>query len=322
MLSLKGVASPRKSVAEIEDELNDFLDGKANKEELLVSAGGNSGRKYEPLEIEPAQHRGDASEVATLITLFKSFVGLGVLAIPHAYTNAGWLLGSVALLVSAWFSYYSILLLVRADEHLQRHGASSDADEFETVAGSADRDASPGGGARGGGAGGAHGSFENIAGSVGGPRARKAARVSLVITQFGFATSYLIFIGDTAVHALPGVFSTPAPCIFLVGLALIPLVMLRSLGALSKFSLLANVSILCGLAACFTAAARAITHRGGGAHPAVRAALPRGPSAFGLFFGIAVFAYEGIGMVLPVRAEMRDPRKFQPVMFTVIVACE
>lgn len=32
------------------------------------------------------------------------------------------------------------------------------------------------------------------------------------------------------------------------------------------------------------------------------------------FFGIAVYCYEGVGMVLPIRASMQDPAKFKTIL--------
>ncbi|KAF4369046.1 hypothetical protein F8388_013375 [Cannabis sativa] len=57
-----------------------------------------------------------ASTVQTLANIVVSIVGTGVLGLPFAFRIAGWLAGSIGVMVAGLASYYCMLLLV-GNEH-------------------------------------------------------------------------------------------------------------------------------------------------------------------------------------------------------------
>ena len=172
---------------------------------------------------------GTASIPALTFTLSNTILGAGVLGIAHAYSNSGYVLGLVLLLLSAALSLFGLHLLTLSARTLNTNPAS-----FYTVA---------------------HG----IA-----PAATPLIDAALVVKCFGVATSYLIVIGDLLPTALAALFpdhlpSTPSSStlwmladdrrawitLFMLGLAM-PLSCLRSLNALRFTATLsiAFVSIL------------------------------------------------------------------------------
>ncbi|WAQ98938.1 S36A3-like protein [Mya arenaria] len=88
-----------------------------------------------------------------------------------------------------------------------------------------------------------------------------------------------------------------------VSVLLIPYVLVRSLKALAPFSAVANVFNLFGLVVIFVHLLN--TFPDFLARPAVG-----NLSTLPLFFGQAVFAFEGIGLVLPLYDKMREPTAF------------
>lgn len=90
------------------------------------------------------------------LLLLKSFVGTGVLFLPKAFSNGGMLFSSLVLLFVSALSYYCFVLLVKT--------------RFKVP-----------------------GSFGDIGGAVFGPKMRWAILFSIVISQIGFASAYIVF---------------------------------------------------------------------------------------------------------------------------------
>ena len=47
-------------------------------------------------------------DFATAFTLFKGFVGAGILFLPNGFYNAGWLFGVIAMTFSVAVTFYCI----------------------------------------------------------------------------------------------------------------------------------------------------------------------------------------------------------------------
>ncbi|CAN0147108.1 unnamed protein product, partial [Phaeothamnion confervicola] len=119
---------------------------------------------------------------------------------------------------------------------------------------------------------------------------------SLVITQSGFSIAYLIFIASN-LNALWGLPRDPVVAACLPALAV--LCCARQMKYLSPFSLLAEVVNLVGLGVVYASDIEyAALHR----HPIEAwrwAALPA-------VFGVSVYCFEGMGMVLPLEKNMTN----------------
>ena len=62
--------------------------------------------------LESATSVGAASGLQTLANIVVSIVGTGVLGLPFAFRIAGWLAGSVGVMIAGLASCYCMLLLV------------------------------------------------------------------------------------------------------------------------------------------------------------------------------------------------------------------
>lgn len=135
---------------------------------------------------------------------------------------------------------------------------------------------------------------------------RNTVNIFLCITQFGFCTVYILFVADnirqvieayTSLHVYFWVYEL---AIFML---LIPYTSIRQLKMLAPFSMLANVLTVIGLVItlfyCFSDLPSVYDR------PAVASF-----STLPLYFGIAIFTFEGIGVVLPVENKMKTPEVF------------
>ncbi|XP_060581828.1 proton-coupled amino acid transporter 1-like [Ruditapes philippinarum] len=139
--------------------------------------------------------------------------------------------------------------------------------------------------------------------------ARNLVNAFLIITQYGFCCVYTVFVAqnikqvaeykDTqSLHALD-----PKIYIIIVSAFLIPYVMVKSLKALAPFSTFANLLNFVGLTLI-------IVNLLQGLHDIKERASVGELKTIPLFFGQAIFAFEGIGLVLPLHNKMADKPAF------------
>ncbi|CAI8057910.1 Proton-coupled amino acid transporter 1 [Geodia barretti] len=247
------------------------------------------------------------SDLQTFIHLLKGNVGTGLLAMPLAVKNAGYILGPIGLLVLGIIATHCMLLLVKCSQRLsRRHNVDSlnyaEVMKFAIL----ERTSHP------------------ILGTIG----LYGVNIFLTLTQFGFCAIYFVFIGDSLSRVAQGAFdfelSTKA------GIAIIlPLVIvccwIRELEGLTMFSLVANICILFSLVVILYEMVYQLSVGEGDEEAAIRR---KSLTAFNLkslplYFGSAVYAFEGIGMVLPLENKMEKPHHFKKIVvlgMVVIVA--
>ncbi|KAH7342119.1 transmembrane amino acid transporter protein-domain-containing protein [Rhizoctonia solani] len=225
---------------------------------------------------------GDATVTQAVLMLLKSFVGTGVLFLGKAFYNGGMLFSTVVLVIIALVSLWSFLLLVQA--------------KFAVS-----------------------GSFGDIGGALYGKWMRQLILASIVISQLGFVSAYLIFVAENlqafilAVSKCQHLVSTTT-LIFVQLVIFIPLSLVRNLAKLSTTALVADGFILVGLVYLFSMEAKVISDRGG-----VADIKWFNEKDFPLLIGTAVFSFEGVGLVIPITDAMREPRKFPKVLTGVML---
>ena len=69
------------------------------------------------------QRAGDVSTLGTIIMIFRSFIGMGVLALPYAFYKAGWLASSLLLPFFGASMLYSMDLVIRIADDLRFTGS-------------------------------------------------------------------------------------------------------------------------------------------------------------------------------------------------------
>ena len=205
---------------------------------------------------------GAATPRQTVINVFISFVGAGMLGMPYAFSRSGWALGVFCLSAVSACNVYCMLLLVKTRRRLELNG-------YKDIKG-----------------------YGDVGRIVLGQRGEALVNVCLIITQVGFSTAYIIFIAANIVSIFPGI-DRATICYGCVP-ALSVLVQVKDMAVLSPFSLLADVANLSGTAAVFLQDFKAFQH-----HEIIKA---YDFSSFLYVTAVSVYSLEGVGMVLPLES--------------------
>ena len=203
---------------------------------------------------------GTARLIATLI---KSFIGSGVLFLPQAFANGGWLFSSLVMVAMAVLTQICIMRLI---ECRKLHPAS----------------------------------YGRIGRLAVGAWGEHAVNISLVLSQAGFGTVYVVFIARNVLQLLN------ADACWLDGSHLwmliiaqfvifVPLTWIRRIGSFGPTNIAADVLIFTGLVGILIYSSSGLATRSSSLN------VPMfNSNNFSLFLGTAVYAYEGLAMVVPV----------------------
>lgn len=240
------------------------------------------------------------SNTSTMMQLIKGMVGTGILALPSAMENAGLWVGFFGLFIMAIIATHCMHQLVHVCHTLcLRLGAPSLT----------------------------YGQVVEQSFRTGVPAMRRFTKISkilvnifLCITQFGFCTVYILFIADNVSDVVfvgtggkleddgakqPGKGFVMDSRIYMVitTVSLLPFVFIRNLKSLAPLSIVANILTMLGLFIILYYCVQDL--------PSVWL-YPGFNSWTGLalYFGTAIYAFEGIGVVLPVENKMKTPEDF------------
>ncbi|XP_017056203.1 proton-coupled amino acid transporter-like protein CG1139 isoform X2 [Drosophila ficusphila] len=269
--------------------LETHLEKNSNSNSRKPEKNAEKGGSGDPENGDPVRRRGhETSELEAAIHLFKGSVGAGLFAMGDCFKNGGLLGATILLPIIAVMCVHCERMLIRGSIlAVERTPGVDFLDYPETV----------------------EKSFEH------GPRPlRKMSRfmklvveMFLCVTQFGFCAIYFVFITDNLHQVLQqnGIDISESMTMLITLLpAMIPSLM-TNLKYISPVSLLANVALLFGLIATLTIAFS------DGPMPSIgERHLFTGGSQLALFFGTALFSYEGIALILPLRNSMRRPENF------------
>lgn len=80
-----------------------------------------------PLKIKHVPTEGDnkSSTIKTVITIFISFVGAGILGLPYAFLRSGYVMGTVCIAAVSIISLHCMLLLLECKHRLEDRGVST-----------------------------------------------------------------------------------------------------------------------------------------------------------------------------------------------------
>ncbi|XP_068653505.1 amino acid transporter ANT1-like [Aristolochia californica] len=239
--------------------------------------------KEEPLLSCLDSSHGTSSSLQTLGNIIVSIVGTGVLGLPFAFRVAGWLAGSIGVIIAGVSTYYCMTLLVHTRDVL----VIEESTELST--------------------------YGDLGAKALGKPGRYLTELLILVAHCGGAVAYLLFIGQN----LLSVFHSPSGMsyssfVFLLVPVEIALSFIRSLSALSPFSVFADVCNVLAMAIVVKEDLQlfdgfknmsAVTSWGG---------LP-------FTAGMAVFCFEGFGLTLSLEGAMRERRHFKKVLLGAIV---
>ncbi|KAF4652059.1 hypothetical protein FOL46_009931 [Perkinsus olseni] len=235
--------------------------------------------------------------VGAVFALVKSFIGIGVLSLPFAMMKGGYVGGPVGLAIIAIIAHHCMQLLLETSRLVavaQESSAGGKTTAPQRL------------------------SFGMLGKYVIGRWGKVVVDYSLLASQMGFCVAYIIFIAanlsDVIKHETGSGFVSQRAVAVCCVLLLIPIAWLRNLKALKIPTLMANLALIAGILWVFYCAVAHLPFADFTKLHAVN--LPEYP----VFFGLAVFSFEGIGLVLPIQQSMKEPDKL-PHLLKIIMIC-
>ncbi|ORX71084.1 hypothetical protein DL89DRAFT_266112, partial [Linderina pennispora] len=162
--------------------------------------------------------------------------------------------------------------------------------------------------------------YSDLGNKLYGPWMRSFITVSIVAAQLGFCSAYTIFIA-TNMRDLWNVLTkcrfdfSPSFWVLIQLLAYIPLSWVRKIKKLAPFALAANLFIVVGLGYVLFYDILTVSEHG------IADVVQFNPVRFPLLIGTAVFAYEGVTLVIPVLDSMTHQDKFPMVLTSALCVC-
>lgn len=251
----------------------------AGEDAALLRGDGAGRKKRKHKQRAPP---GNTTTTGAVMLLLKSFVGTGILFLPRAFLNGGMLFSSMVLLGVSILSYYAFILLVNTRMKIE-------------------------------------GSFGDIGGILFGKHMRRIILGSIVLSQLGFVSAYIVFVSQNLQAFVLAVSKCKSfiDIKYLVLLQLViflPLSLIRDIGKLGFTALIADAFILLGLLYIYYYDARTLIGNGG-----ISDIKAFNPATWSMFIGTAIFTYEGVGLIIPIQESMKQPRRFPGVLAGVMV---
>lgn len=225
---------------------------------------------------------GKGSPSGAAMLLLKSFVGTGVLFLPRAFLNGGMVFSNIVLLLVAGLSYYCFVLLTTTRLKV-------------------------------------HASFGDMGYHLYGKWMRNLVNISLVVSQLGFSSAYIVFVSENLQAFVEAVskcrtFIDIKYMILLQMVIFLPLSLYRNINHIQKLALVADAFIIAGLIYLYYYDILTLASQHG-----ISDIKNFNPKDWSLFIGTAIFTFEGIGLIIPIQSSMKDPAKFPRVLAMVMI---
>ncbi|KAJ0183608.1 hypothetical protein K1T71_000031 [Dendrolimus kikuchii] len=240
--------------------------------------------EYEPYDNRVVEH--PTTNTETLLHLLKGSLGTGILAMPHAFSNSGYIVGSIGTVVIGVLCTYCIHILIDSCYVLcKRRKVPS-----LTYTAAAEAALSEG---------------PDWCKACA-PYAAHIVNAFLLVYQIGTCCVYVVFVSENIHHVLTVHFDIEISVFQVMLCILLPLILInwvRDLKYLAPFSAIANAVTIVSFGIILYYIFRET--------PTFEGKSPVGEiSKFPLFFGTVLFALEAIGVILPLENEMKTPKDF------------
>nr|XP_044633718.1 proton-coupled amino acid transporter 3 isoform X2 [Equus asinus] len=230
--------------------------------------------------VRPAEEANRLTMLQTLIHLLKCNIGTGLLGLPLAIKNAGLLVGPISLLAIGILTVHCMVILLNCAHHLSQRLQKTFVDYGEAMMYSLE-------------------TCPNAWLRTHSMWGRYTVSFLLIITQLGFCSVYFMFMADNLQQMVEEAHVTSNTCQPRKSLVLIPILDIRfyMLIILPFLVLLVFIQNLKGIP-----------------DPS-KLPLMASWKTFLLFFGTAIFTFEGVGMVLSLKNQMKQPQRFSFVLY-------
>ncbi|KAL1638505.1 hypothetical protein SLS58_008833 [Diplodia intermedia] len=228
------------------------------------------------------RNTGKGTPSGAAMLLLKSFVGTGVLFLPRAFLNGGMLFSNLVLLLVSGLSYYCFVLLTTTRLYV-------------------------------------HASFGDMGYHLYGKWMRNLINISLVVSQIGFSSAYIVFVSENLQAFVEAVskcrtFIDIKYMILMQMIIFLPLSLYRNINHIQKLALVADAFIILGLVYLYYYDILTLASQHG-----ISDIKNFNPKDWTLFIGTAIFTFEGIGLIIPIQSSMKDPAKFPRVLAMVMI---
>ncbi|XP_063222734.1 proton-coupled amino acid transporter-like protein pathetic isoform X2 [Bacillus rossius redtenbacheri] len=244
--------------------------------------GGGGDR--DPLLDRDLEH--PTSNLDTMIHLLKGNIGTGILAMPDAFRNAGLVVGTLGTLLMGVVCTHCMHVLVKCAHELCRRTQRPSLDFSGVVEAAFSTGPSH---------------IRNYSHS-----SKVMVNVFLCITQLGFCCVYFVFVAANISEVVKHFFNVNLGVHTYLLIILVPMILLNwvnNLKYLTPVSLFAAVLTVAGLGITFFYLLQGLPRTSTVKAFASWKQLP-------LYFGTAIYAFEGIGVVLPLENNMKNPQDF------------
>ncbi|KDP36671.1 hypothetical protein JCGZ_07889 [Jatropha curcas] len=261
------------------------------EEAKKASSSSNALKGLPPLPREDtpllAKSKPLSSQSKTFANVFIAIVGAGVLGFPYFFKRAGWLMSLFMLFSVAALTQHCMMLLVYTRRKLESFSG-----DFARI-----------------------NSFGDLGFAVCGSIGRLVVDVMILLSQAGFCVGYLIFIANSLANLFNSDSATSKTSQFM-GLSTKSLVVwscfpfqvglnsIATLTHLAPLSIFADIVDLGAMGIVIVEDVLTMIKN----RPLVNAF--GGLSIFFYGMGVSVYAFEGVGMVLPLESETKDKDKF------------
>ncbi|XP_063906454.1 proton-coupled amino acid transporter-like protein pathetic isoform X3 [Zophobas morio] len=267
------------------DEKQRLLDSDAAENVSVDMDNVASGDDFteDPLLNRKLEH--PTSNFDTMIHLLKGNIGTGILAMPDAFRNAGWVVGLFGTMFMGFICTHCMHMLVGCSHELCKRTQKPSL-SFADVVESAFRTGPE-----------SLQKFSKIA--------KTMINSFLCITQLGFCCVYFVFVAANLHDVVKHYFFDISVHWYLL-MTLIPMILLnfvKNLKYLTPASLFASILTCSGLIITFFYMLQDLPDTSSVKAFSSWSQLP-------LYFGTAIYAFEGIGVVLPLENNMKSPQDF------------
>uniref|UniRef100_A0A336LI99 CSON003694 protein n=1 Tax=Culicoides sonorensis TaxID=179676 RepID=A0A336LI99_CULSO len=258
-----------------------------NKDQDIEMRGRKTNDKIN--DFDPYKNRNLAKPITnseTLFHLLKGSLGTGILAMPNAFHNAGYIVGTVGTVFIGFICTYAIHVLISAEYEICKRKKVGSLTYTKLA---------------------------ELSLSDGPSLCRKLApyiatiiNVFLLIYQLGTCCVYVVFVSSNIKSIVEFYVGEPVEIRIIMIIILLPLIFInwiRNLKLLAPFSTFANfVTLITFGIIAYYLFKDPLTLEG--------KEMAGDIKKFPLFFGTVLFALEAIGVILPLENEMKTPKSF------------
>lgn len=228
-----------------------------------------------------ASKKGKTTTFHAFLLLLKAFLGTGIIFLPKAFSNGGLAFCNVMIILFSLISYYCFVILINTTKELGVSG------------------------------------YGDAGYKIFGKGIRTLILLSLVLSQLGFSSSYVVFVGSNLREMYNLVWDQDLSIkgfILYQLILFLPISLTRKISKLGFCALIADVFIFMGLIYIYSQSTINLFE-----HGISKKIQYFNSESWSLFIGTAVFAYEGIGLLIPIKESMKNPEQFNKLLILVMI---